>query len=197
MSDRYAIAPLGDPFPGGWLQVVDTRKMLAVLAGATEYREQLQIACDQLNARERLAAPGHVIDGGDVIEYTEPAVCHDTFGVRNIAWPFARDDGRGRYRWTFTACGTVVTHHTDAAGLQVYGRVVRRQTAIREQRLVQLVDRDGTVFASVVGLSAEAERVLTMEGTRGLARLQELGTVTGRITPESMREALRAVEQQP
>lgn len=208
MSDRYVInsAPLLHGADGGeWWAVVDRSTSRVELAGRAEHREFLQTACDRLNARDRLADLGHSVVDSDIVERIEPAECRDTIGAMareyDAPWPFPRSEGHERYRWRYAACGTTVVYPTNAMGLQLLGRVVRRQTAMGEQRLVQLIDRDGTVFASVNGLSVETERVLQMEGSRGAERLRAAvdpdadrriiasGTATGRITPDVIRDA--------
>lgn len=82
-------------------------------------------------------------DPSDVIVHSGPAERADVTGMPNL---FAQSP---RYRWRFIACGVAVTYRTDAAGLQLSGRVVQRRTVASIITLVQLVNADGLVVASV------------------------------------------------
>lgn len=100
-------------------------------------------------------APGGLIlpPEDDVIVHSGPAERGDS---RGLSAPFGLHVCR--YRWRFIACGVAVTYRTDAAGLQLSGRVVSRQAALagRPVTLVQLVDYAGRVVASVRAVPDDA-----------------------------------------
>lgn len=92
----------------------------------------------------------HPLPDDDVIVHSGPAERADVTGLPNLF-------GAGsRYRWRFIAYGVAVTYRTDAAGLQLYGRVVSRPVPFGDPiMLVQLADHVGRVVASVPAMPDE------------------------------------------
>lgn len=98
-------------------------------------------------------------DSTDVIVHSGPAERADVTGLPNLF-------GTGsRYRWRFIACGVAVTYRTDAAGLQLSGRVVQRRTGAGGVTLVQLVDESGRVVSGVRAVPSETLRQMVITST--------------------------------
>jgi hypothetical protein len=206
--DRYRVLMYSGPASfmdnpdNRWVQVLDTWQRTIEAVAPARHRALLTELADRLNSLDRLRHVGETLQPvreEPQVVLTEDAASGDMHSGAG-AWPFGA--GHGRYRWTYAACGTVVTYCTNAMGLRLQGRVLQPHPVMAPaRRLVQLVDEAGKVFASTPGIpkiaaeqgeTSEAlavvqddvDRVVLMEGSRGLERLRVLGTVTGRFGPK-------------